>query len=93
VAGLKKPVELFGIAYALYCYPWVSDDVVYAVVKAIGEGYDIFKGAHPWLKQWKVENMVKNPKPIPFHPGAIKYFKEAGVWTPALDRYQAEYLK
>ncbi|MFC1580217.1 TAXI family TRAP transporter solute-binding subunit [Thermodesulfobacteriota bacterium] len=93
VAGLKKPVALFGIAYALYCYPWLSDDVVYAVVKAIGEGYDIFKGAHPWLKQWKVKNMVNNAEPIPFHPGAIKYFKEAGVWTPALDRYQTEHLK
>lgn len=93
VAGLDKPVELFGISYALYCYPWVSDDVVYSVVKAITGGYDIFKGAHPWLRQWKLENMTKNPNPIPFHPGAVKYFREAGVWTPVLDAYQREHLK
>lgn len=93
VAGLEKAKELFGITYSLYCYPWVSDDVVYHVVKAIAEGYDIFKNSHPWLKQWKLENMTKNINTIPFHPGSVKYFKEAGVWTPELDAYQQTRLK
>ena len=25
--------------------------------------------------------------------GAIRYFKEAGVWTPEMDKWQAEQLK
>ena len=90
VPGLEKDVELFGITYSLYCYPWVGDEVVYNVVKAISEGYDIFKGSHPWLKQFTLENMVRNASSLPFHAGSVRYFKEAGVWTPELEAYQKE---
>jgi len=29
---------------------------------------------------------------IPFHPGAIRYFKEKSVWTPALEQIQNSLL-
>lgn len=88
VPGLEEPVELFGITYSLYCYPWVGEEVVYHTLKAISEGYDIFKGTHPWLKQFTLQNMVRNANTLPFHPGSVRYFKEAGVWTPELEAYQ-----
>jgi uncharacterized protein len=93
VAGLEKPVELFGISYALYSYPWVDDEVIYSVVKALDKGYENFKSAHPWLKLWKLDNMTKNCAIIPFHPGSVKYFKEAGVWDETLEQYQKTTLK
>ncbi|MBU2645924.1 TAXI family TRAP transporter solute-binding subunit [bacterium] len=93
VAGLDKPVALFGISYALYCYPWVDDNVVYNVVKSLDKGYDYFKASHPWLKQWKLDNMVKNVATIPFHPGAVNYYKEAGVWNASLEDFQSSVLK
>jgi len=93
VAGLDKPVELFGISYALYAYPWLDDAVAYNVVKALDKGYGYFKKSHPWLKQWKLNNMVKNAAIIPFHPGAVKYYRDAGVWNDSLERYQSSVLK
>jgi hypothetical protein len=92
VPGLEKDVELFGVSYSLYCYPWVKDEVVYTVVKAVAKGYDIFKSAHPWLSQWKLENMTRNIGAMPFHPGSVKFFKEAGIWTDALEAYQTQEL-
>jgi len=93
VAGLDKAVELFGISYSLYAYPWVKEAVVYEVLKSIDKGYDIFKGAHPWLRQWKPGNMTKNCSAMPFHPGSVKYFKEAGIWDATLDTYQQTQLR
>jgi len=93
VPGLDKAVELFGISYALYCYPWVDNEVVYSVVKALDKGYAHFKSAHPWLKQWKIENMTKNYATTPYHPGAVSYYREVGAWSNDLDAYQKETLK
>ena len=92
VPGLDRAVELFGITYSLYAYPWVKNDIVYEVVKAINQGYDIFKGVHPWLRQWKIQNMTRNRSSMPFHPGSVIYFKEAGVWNTKLDAYQQKEL-
>jgi hypothetical protein len=30
---------------------------------------------------------------VPFHNGAVQFFKSVGVWTPAHDRKQAELTK
>ncbi len=92
VPGLDKDVELFGVSYSLYCYPWVEDEIVYTAVKAIAGGYEKFKSSHPWLAQWKLQNMTKNCGGMPFHPGSVKFFKEAGIWTDALETYQEQEL-
>ena len=33
---------------------------------------------HGEAKNFTVENQVKDYSPIPWHPGAVKYFKEKG---------------
>ena len=38
-----------------------------------------------------LQNAVKNAS-IPFHSGAIKYYKEKGVWTDELERLQKDLL-
>ncbi|MCP4715392.1 MAG: hypothetical protein GY868_09760, partial [Deltaproteobacteria bacterium] len=93
--GLEKGYhfEYGGYPYALWAYDHADDEVIYQVVKAIHQGYDIFKGMHRAMPAWNIKQAVKDPSPVPYHEGAIRYFREAGVWTSKMDAWQAKQLK
>ena len=76
--GTPNDVNSFGVAATLVSSTDVSDDVVYAVVKSVFENFDTFKRLHPAFANLKPENMVKDGLSIPLHPGALRYYKEAG---------------
>ena len=55
----------------------ISDDVVYAIVKAMAEGEDTYKNHHAAFKNFTAKGMAKGLF-FPLHPGAAKYYKEMG---------------
>ncbi len=58
----------------------VSDEVVYKYVKAIAENEARVQGIGGSLKtSFARAKMVNNPSGLPFHPGAARYYKEAGL--------------
>ena len=56
----------------------VPDDVVYAITKEVFENLDEFKKLHPALEGLTRETMLEGLT-APIHPGALKYYKEAGL--------------
>src|SRR5690606_27860012 len=56
----------------------VSDDLAYAMTKALYENLDALQAAHNAAKAIKRENAV-NGMPVPIHPGAERYYREVGV--------------
>ncbi|SDH36573.1 hypothetical protein SAMN04488136_11442 [Vibrio xiamenensis] len=77
--GTDKDVKSFGVAATLVTTSDVSDEAVYNVVKAVFENFDTFKRLHPAFANLTKEDMVKAGISIPLHPGAVKYYKEAGL--------------
>jgi len=69
----------------------LSDDLAYTVVKALIENYNDLKMINPVLADWKPEVAVREV-PVPYHPGAIKYYKEKGLWNPKMDQLQQRLL-
>jgi TRAP-type uncharacterized transport system substrate-binding protein len=69
---------------AIFCRREMSDDLVYQMMKALYDHQKEKDAIHPQARQWSLENMFRGAdyttKYIPFHPGAIKYLKEKGVW-------------
>lgn len=71
-----------------YVYPYPilvtneskSADEVYALAKGIQATYDKFKGSAPGAAGWALANQTL-VWGMPYHEGAIRYYKEAGVWT------------
>lgn len=56
----------------------VSNDLAYKMTKAMVEGLDSLYAAHSAAKGIVKAKMGANP-PVPLHPGAEKYYKEAGL--------------
>lgn len=70
----------------------MDDDTVYNLLKSFMGHQKEFRKFHGAAKYWNPKRAVKNPK-IPFHNGAIRYYKEAGIWNAKLDALQAKLLK
>lgn len=76
--GSDKETPTFGVKATLVTSAKVDDSVVYALVKAVFENLDNFRQLHPAFEHLQAADMLKGNS-APFHPGAIKYFKEKGM--------------
>jgi len=94
-AGLSKesPVES-----AVYPYPILhtfadrKDDMVYAMTRAMDETYSMYKGSAPGNDGWELDRQNLDWV-IPYHDGAIRYYKEKGMWTDAHEKHNDALLE
>jgi uncharacterized protein len=57
----------------------MSDEDAYTIAKTLVEKKDEILKVHKEAESFSLDNQVQDRSPIPFHPGALKYFKEKGV--------------
>jgi TRAP transporter TAXI family solute receptor len=88
-----QTMEIGQYPYSLWAYDHASPDMVYEVVKSLHKSHDQLKKMHKSLEEWTLQQAVTDPSPVPYHQGAVKYFKEAGVWTPEMEQWQAKQLE
>ncbi len=77
--GNDNDVNTFGVGATIVSSAAVSEDAVYALVKSVFENFDDFKSLHPAFANLKKEEMIVDALSAPLHPGAEKYYKEAGL--------------
>ena len=71
----QKTVGLFNFAIA---NKEMGDDVAYLITKTILENNSAMVKGHPAAKETIAANAVRNSF-LPFHPGAMRYYKEKGI--------------
>jgi TRAP transporter TAXI family solute receptor len=57
----------------------MDDKTAYNIVKTIFEKRDDLIAVHKEAANFKLENQKSSATPIPFHPGAARYFAEKGI--------------
>ena len=74
----QSDVDTFGVKATFVTSAKVPDRVVYAVTKEVFDNFEAFKKLHPAYEVLTKENMLEGMS-APIHPGAMKYYKEAGL--------------
>ena len=77
-AANDSDVQTFGVKATFVTSAKVPDKVVYAIVKEVFENFEDFKKLHPAYSGLTKKNMLEGLS-APLHPGAVKYYKEAGL--------------
>ena len=66
--------------------PDQDEALVHNLASAIVDGYEDFRNADPGAMGWALARQQFDWV-VPFHAGAVRYFRGAGVWTDELDAH------
>jgi hypothetical protein len=77
--GNPDDTTTFGVGATFITSADVPEDVVYTVVSAVFENIDQFRSLHPAFANLDPEEMVSDGLSAPLHPGAERYYREAGL--------------
>nr|WP_211289174.1 TAXI family TRAP transporter solute-binding subunit [Albidovulum inexpectatum] len=76
--GQDEDVPTVAIVNFLVTHQDVSDETAYQMTKLLFENLGELEAAHKAAAQIKLENAL-NGMPIPLHPGAERFYREAGL--------------
>jgi TRAP transporter TAXI family solute receptor len=78
-AANTAPVPSFGVTATVVATSATPPDVVYDVVKAVFENLEEMRTLLPVFANLNKEFMLSPYHAAPWHPGALRYFQEAGI--------------
>jgi TRAP transporter TAXI family solute receptor len=70
----------------------LPDAVVRNILQAVWVNVDKLPQFHPGFAEWTRARAVDADITIPYHPAAIRYFKDSNAWSPKLDEVQKKLL-
>lgn len=76
--GVEEDIAAVGAGTIIITHADVPDELVYKFTKAVMEHADELAAVHPAGKQYGPKNALRGVS-IPIHPGAMRYYKEAGI--------------
>lgn len=85
--GQKEDIRTISQPNFLAVHPDVSEETVYLITKTIYENLQFLNNIHKATKVMKLEKAVAG-LPVPLHPGAARYYAEAGIQIPDAIRPQ-----
>ena len=79
IDGITQPTKLIAFDMVLNSSSHVADDIVYRVVKALHENKADLVATFPPFALFQPDQMGKPVARAALHPGAAKFYKEAGI--------------
>ena len=77
--GLTTDVAVVAVANVLVVDARMSDDLAYDLTRVLFDKQRDLAAIHPEGARLTLESAIEN-SPAPYHPGAIRYYRERAVW-------------
>ncbi len=77
--GMDKDNHIATVNNLLVAHEIMDAKTAYSIVKAVFDHKDDLVRTHKEAENIKLENQKKTASPVPWHPGAMKYFAEKGI--------------
>jgi uncharacterized protein len=82
--GVDKPMKVYSFDNVLIVSAKVPEDFVYKVLDLMEKNKDDLVAVQPVLREFSAATAYKQYG-VPYHPGALKYFKDKNVTAKALE--------
>ncbi len=82
--GIDRDCTVLGAKSFVCTYDTATENDIYTITKIIAEHSPETFSIGTLMKQYSKDRMAV-PYTVPYHPGAIKYYKEAGLWTSQME--------
>jgi len=90
--GIQEEQFLWGYDMYLIAGSKLSDEAAYLITKALWENHKELEAIHKNLVEWESKRFVSKLATIPYHPGAVRFYKEKGVWDTEMENLQKSLL-
>lgn len=90
--GILDDTCVFAYDIYLLTHKAAPNHVVAAILKSIWDNVDKLPALHPVFKQWTRERAVGDEVTIPYHPGAVEFYKAQGQWSAKAGETQKRLL-
>ena len=90
--GVHEPTRLARFATYLNTGAHLADDDAYLIASTIHQYWESLRRDYALLSAVEPGSLAPSDSPHPYHPGAARYFREAGLWTEAHEQNQARAL-
>lgn len=90
VAGIRGDTDVIGYPLHLASSTKVSERTVGTLLKAWWDNHAELQSIHPQFKKWTKDGQAITNFTVPYHPGAVKFYREAAVWGARHDARMKE---
>jgi TRAP-type uncharacterized transport system substrate-binding protein len=79
---IRGPTMVMAYDVVFFARASLADDIVYKITKAMHANKKDMASVFGALNGFEPDRMAIEYDDLTYHPGAVKFFKEAGLWPP-----------
>ena len=78
--GMEGTVTVVAVSNVLVVHADMDEEIAYELTRVLFEHHDELAAVHPMAAVLSMETATAG-SPIPFHDGALRYYREQGAWS------------
>lgn len=90
---VREPIKIAAFDSYMNASPAVTEEDAYTLTKTLHTNWKKLQKDYPPIRGTPQAGLAPAHNAMPYHPGAIRYWKEVGLWKPANDKQQAKVLE